>query len=80
MNYARNAALFVVKKISHEAIIATFIGLILVISIWEGGLIGVFTVISLGLLGGLLSKHFSFNTGCQFMGYYVAVLSIPAIL
>ncbi len=80
MNYARNAALFVVKKISHEAIIATFIGLILVISIWEGGLVGVFTVLGLGLLGGLLSKHFSFNTGCQFMGYYVAVLSIPAIM
>lgn len=78
MNYARSAALFVVEKISHEAIIATFIGLILVISLWEGGLIGVLTVMGLGLIGGLLSKNFGFNTGCQFMGYYVAVLSVPA--
>lgn len=80
MNYARSAAVFVVKKISHEAIIATFIGLILVISIWEGGLIEVFAVLVVGLVGGLFSKYFGFNTGCQFMGYYVAILSIPAIM
>lgn len=80
MNYARNAALFVVQKISHEAIIATFIGLILVISLWEGGLVGVAVVLSLGLIGGLFAKYFNFNTGCQFMGYYVAILTIPALL
>jgi len=79
MNYARPAALFVTKKISHEAIIATFVGLILVVSLWEGGLIGVAVVTVLGFIGGILAKRFNFNTGCQFMGYYVAILTIPAL-
>ncbi|WP_049236972.1 tripartite tricarboxylate transporter permease [Moraxella canis] len=80
MNYARSAALFVVNKISHEAIISTFVGLILVIGLWEGGFVGVITVIVLGLICGLLARYFHFNTGCQFMGYYVAILSVPALL
>ncbi|MEN3978852.1 tripartite tricarboxylate transporter permease [Acinetobacter sp. CWB-B33] len=80
MNYARRAALFVTKYISHEAIIATFVGLILVISLWEGALLGVLVIITVGLVGGLLSKHFGFNTGCQFMGYYMAILSVPALI
>ena len=32
------------------------------------------------LMGGLLSRSFGFNTGVQFMGYYTAVLSVPALL
>jgi len=32
------------------------------------------------LLGGLLSRFFGFNTGVQFMGYYTAVLSVPALV
>lgn len=31
------------------------------------------------LLGGLLSRNFGFNTGVQFMGYYTAVMSVPAL-
>lgn len=80
MNYARRAAMFVSTRISHEAIIATFVGLILVISIWEGGFLGVFVILTMGLFGGLLSKYLGFNTGCQFMGYYTAILTVPAIL
>jgi hypothetical protein len=34
----------------------------------------------MGLIGGLLSRLFGFNTGVQFMGYYTAVLSVPAIV
>ncbi|NTZ06450.1 hypothetical protein FCJ61_23755 [Burkholderia metallica] len=33
----------------------------------------------IGLFGGMLSCLFAFNTGVQFMGYYVAVLSVQAI-
>ncbi|MEJ8296239.1 hypothetical protein WKI45_25775 [Delftia tsuruhatensis] len=33
-----------------------------------------------GLLGGLPSRGFGFNTGVQFMGYYTAVLSVPALV
>ncbi|NYI02346.1 tripartite tricarboxylate transporter permease [Cupriavidus plantarum] len=80
MNYARRAALFVSRRISHEAIIATFVGLILVISVWEGGLGGLLVILTMGLMGGLLSRTIGFNTGVQFMGYYTAVLTVPALL
>lgn len=80
MNFARRAALFVSRKVSHEAIIATFVGLIIVISVWEGQLLGLLVILTMGLMGGLLSRIFSFNTGVQFMGYYTAVLSVPAIV
>ena len=36
MNYAHRAAAFVSRKLSHEAIIGTFIGIVLVIGVWEG--------------------------------------------
>lgn len=80
MNFARRAALFVSRKVSHEAIIATFIGLIFVISVWEGQFLGLLVITTMGLVGGLLSRVLGFNTGVQFMGYYTAVLSVPAML
>jgi hypothetical protein len=79
MNYAHRAASFVARRLSHEAIIATFSGLIVVISVWEGQMLGLAVILTVGLFGGLLSRAFAFNTGVQFMGYYVAVLSVPAI-
>ncbi|WP_422631129.1 tripartite tricarboxylate transporter permease [Pseudomonas proteolytica] len=80
MNFAHGAAAFVVRKISHEAVIATFIGLVLVIGIWEGGLLGLLVIVTVGLLGGFVARFLGFNTGVQFMGYYTAVLSVPAII
>jgi hypothetical protein len=80
MNFARRAALFVSRKVSHEAIIATFVGLIVVISVWEGQLLGLLVILTMGLLGGLLSRAIGFNTGVQFMGYYTAVLTVPAAI
>lgn len=80
MNYARRAALFVSRRISHEAIVATFVGLILVISVWEGQRLGLLVILTLGSIGGLLSRVLGFNTGVQFMGYYTAVLTVPALI
>ncbi|WP_341520197.1 tripartite tricarboxylate transporter permease [Pseudomonas sp. G.S.17] len=80
MNYAHRAASYVSRKISHEAVIATFVGLILVIGIWEGGLLGLLVIITIGLLGGFLSRFLGFNIGVQFMGYYTAVLTVPALV
>jgi putative tricarboxylic transport membrane protein len=61
------------------AIIATFVGLIVVINVWEGALLGLLVILSVDLLGGFGSRQFGFNTGVQFMGYYTAVLSVPAL-
>lgn len=80
MNFAHRAASFVSRKVSHEAVIATFVGLILVIGIWEGGLLGLMVILTVGLLGGLLSRFVGFNIGVQFMGFYTAVLTVPALL
>ncbi|MFL9923776.1 tripartite tricarboxylate transporter permease [Herbaspirillum lusitanum] len=80
MNYAHRAATFVARKVSHEAVIATFIGLVLVIGIWEGGVLGLLVILSIGMLGGFLERLVGFNIGVQFMGYYTAVLSVPALL
>ncbi|MDH4571903.1 tripartite tricarboxylate transporter permease [Salinicola acroporae] len=79
MNYARRAASFVSRNISHEAIIGTFVGLILVIGLWEGGLLGLLVVVTVGLVGGFLSRLLGFNIGVQFMGFYIAVLTVPAL-
>jgi hypothetical protein len=80
MNYAHRAASWVSRKISHEAVIATFVGLILVIGIWEGGALGLLVIVTVGLLGGFLSRFLGFNIGVQFMGYYTAVLTVPALV
>ena len=80
MNFAHQAASFVSRRISHEAVIATFIGLVLVVGIWEGGLLGLLVIVTVGLLGGFLGRFLGFNIGVQFMGYYTAVLSVPALI
>ena len=79
MNYARVAAAFVSRRVSHEAIISTFVGLVLVIGLWEGQMLGLLVIMCVGLVGGMLYRILGFNTGVQFMGYYAAVLSVPAL-
>jgi hypothetical protein len=80
MNHARSAAAFVARYISHEAIIATFVGLVLVIGLWEGGILALLVIVTVGLVGGILYRVLGMNTGVQFMGYYAAILSVPAIM
>lgn len=80
MRYAHSAAKFVVTKVSHEAIIAAFVGLVVVVSLWEGGLLGLMVVTAVGLVGGMLIRTVKLHAGVLFMGYYVAVLSVPGIL
>ncbi|MFC8178847.1 tripartite tricarboxylate transporter permease [Rhodococcus sp. NPDC057297] len=80
MNFAHRAASLVVRFVSHEAIIATFAGLVVVISVWEGGVLGLAVTLTVGLVGGLLSRAFKIHAGVLFMGYYVAVLTVPAII
>ena len=42
------------------------------ISVWEGQFLGLLVLLTMGLFG--------FNTGVQFMGYYTAVLTVPALV
>ena len=80
MRYAHRAATWVTRTISHETVVATFVALLLVISTWEGGLLGVGVAIAIAVVSGALIRSFEVNSGVLFMGYYVATLSVPAIL
>ncbi|AQA04230.1 hypothetical protein BVC93_19370 [Mycobacterium sp. MS1601] len=80
MNFAHRAATLVVRHVSHEAIIAAFAGLVVVVSVWEGGLLGLLVTLTVGVVGGLLVRFFAIHAGVLFMGYYVALLSVPALL
>ncbi|WP_432790114.1 tripartite tricarboxylate transporter permease [Brevibacterium sp. K11IcPPYGO002] len=80
MTNAHRAATWVMKSVSHEAIIAGFAALICVICLYEGGLLALGVTITVGLVGGLFNRMIGMHAGVQFMGYYVAVLTVPAIL
>ena len=80
MRLAHKAAAMSVRKISHEAIISAFFALVVVVSLWEGGIVGLAVTLTIGLVGGLLIKVVKLHAGVLFMGYYVAVLSVPGIL
>jgi hypothetical protein len=41
--------------------------------------VALLVAITIGLVGGLLNKLFHMHTGVQFMGYYVAALTVPAV-
>ncbi|MBB4138137.1 hypothetical protein BKA16_004762 [Gordonia humi] len=80
MRYARPAAVWVARHLSHEAVIGAFVGLVLVVSLYEGGAYGILVLLSVGLIGGLLNKTIGMHAGVQCMAYYIAVLSVPAFL
>ncbi|GAB3568759.1 hypothetical protein GCM10027445_19370 [Amycolatopsis endophytica] len=80
MRYARRAALLVARRLSHEAVIAAFTGLVLVVALYEGGLWGVVVMLTVGLVGGTLNRAVGMHAGVQCMAYYVSVLSVPVLL
>ncbi|WP_193613667.1 tripartite tricarboxylate transporter permease [Nocardioides lijunqiniae] len=80
VRYARGAALFVARRLSHEAVIGAFAGLVLVVAMYEGGFYGVIVMLTVGLIGGILNKVIGMHVGVQCMAYYVSVLSVPVLL
>src|SRR5699024_11492011 len=80
MTNAHRAATWVMQSVSHEAIITGFAALICVICLYEGGLLALGVTITVGLVGGLFNRMIGMHAGVQFMGYYVAVLTVPALL
>ncbi|AQA02273.1 hypothetical protein BVC93_07320 [Mycobacterium sp. MS1601] len=80
VRYARQAALFVARRLSHEAVIGAFAGLVLVVAMYEGGIYGVIVMLTVGLVGGIMNKVIGMHVGVQCMAYYVSVLSVPVLL
>ncbi len=79
MNYARRASAWVLRKISQEAIISMFTGLIVVLSYSEGGLIGVGIAVTVAMFGGILNRYFGIHTGVQFMTYYASAWMVSKL-
>lgn len=80
VRYARQAALFVSRRLSHEAVIGAFAGLVLVVAMYEGGIYGVIVMLTVGLVGGIMNRVIGMHVGVQCMAYYVSVLSVPVLL
>jgi putative tricarboxylic transport membrane protein len=72
MNYARKASVWVLRTVSQEAIISMFSGLIVVLSYYEAGVVGVGIAITIAIIGGILNRYFGVHTGVQYMTYYAS--------
>lgn len=79
MRYARSASEWVMRKVAQEAVLAMFAGLVVVISYYEGGSIGVAVAITVGVLGGTLNKAFGFDIAAQMMSYFAAAWVVKSL-
>lgn len=77
--FAGRISSFVLRKVPHEAILALFISLILLLAYMDAGLINIFGVLLIGITCGTLNKM-GVNYGIQFMTLYAAPLIIEKII
>ncbi|MBM7599341.1 hypothetical protein JOC34_001709 [Virgibacillus halotolerans] len=70
MNYARKASVFVKKHINQEAIVAMFIGIVVLLSFYEGGLAGTLVTFTIAAIGGMLNRFLGVGIGVLFMIFY----------
>jgi putative tricarboxylic transport membrane protein len=80
MNYARKATVFIMTRISQEAIIGMFIGLVIVLSFYEGGIIASLVTFSVAMAVGLLNRFLGMSVGVQFMIYYGSSWMISTLI
>lgn len=69
--YAVKITFFVMKYISHEAVLGLFIAFVVLLSYMDAGLINIFAVLMLSYVCGSLNKR-GVNVGVQFMILYAA--------
>jgi putative tricarboxylic transport membrane protein len=72
MRYARTASVWVMRNVAQEAVLSMFAGLVVVLTYYEGGPIGIATGITVGILGGTLNKAVGFEISAQMMAYFAA--------
>jgi len=80
MHKARSWTALMFKKISHEALIGAFCGLIVMLAFYEAGFIGVIIAVTIGLFGGFLHSYFGIHTGVQFMAYYASSWIVTTLM
>ena len=71
VRYARCICIFVFKHIPHEAFLAMFFSLVMLLAYMDAGVMGILGVMVLALMAGLLNR-WGVNYGVQFMTLYAA--------
>lgn len=71
IKYASKICKFVFKRISHEALLGMFFGLVLMLAFMDGGLINIGGVLLVSIVAGVLNR-WGVNYGVQFMTLYCA--------
>ncbi|AZM96221.1 tripartite tricarboxylate transporter permease [Vreelandella venusta] len=71
VRYARRICIFVFKHIPHEAFLAMFFSLVMLLAYMDAGVMGILGVMVLALMAGLLNR-WGVNYGVQFMTLYAA--------
>jgi hypothetical protein len=79
MNYARKASVFVKKHINQEAIVAMFMGVVVLLSFYEGGLAGTPVTFSIAAICGMLNRFLGVGIGVLFMIFYGSGWMISAL-
>ena len=77
---ARSWTELMLRRISHEALIGAFCGLVVMLAFYEAGILGVFLALTIGLVGGFLHTVFGVHTGIQFMTYYASAWIVTNLL
>jgi len=72
MHKARSWTELMLRVVSHEALIGAFCGLVVMLSYYEAGFLGVVLALTIGIVGGFLHTEFGIHTGVQFMTYYAS--------
>ncbi|WP_249975701.1 tripartite tricarboxylate transporter permease [Vreelandella olivaria] len=71
VRYARKICVFVFQHVPHEAFLAMFFSLVMLLAYMDAGLMGILGVMVLALVAGLLNR-WGVNYGVQFMALYAA--------
>ena len=71
VRYARHICVFVFQRIPHEAFLAMFFSLVVLLAYMDAGVMGILGVAVLALVAGLLNR-WGVNYGVQFMTLYAA--------
>ena len=63
-----------------EALIGCFLGLVLILSLYEAGPVGMAIALAIGVVGGLLSRLLGVHIGVQFMAFYASGWIVSKLL
>ncbi len=72
MTKARSWTEKMLRYVSHEALIGSFLGLVFMLAFYEAGVLGIVITLSVALFSGILNNRFGMHTGVLFMGFYAS--------